>query len=362
MTMSHRVQLLHHRVPTPPRPHTRPRPHHPHTPTSAPVLRPFDSTPVHYATHPFLSQHELRFTRCLRSETTMSSERGVGNRVGEQVGDYVIAKKIGQGMFSTAVYQAHAVDKEDEVVAIKEIDIFSNSKEERESILHEVELLKSFNHPNIVRYFDSFIDSNTNNLYIVMEYAQCGDLRRIIEKARARNTPLAERTIWKVYFQICNGLRYMHERKIMHRDLKPANIFVSSGGKAKLGDMGLGRELSSTTGHVFTMVGTPFYMAPERIAEEGYNMAADIWSLGCILYEMAALRNPFFREGIDLISLMSIITAADYAPLPEDTYSEALRSLVDSMLVTNPDDRPTAKHVFRTARSQVESLLSASSS
>ena len=307
------------------------------------------------------------------------------------MGDYILKKKIGKGQFSSAVYRGEN-KVTGAVVAVKEIEIFDANPDERLSILHEVELLKvrpppsptplpppflspppnpcvcgtnlakqSFDHPNIIKYLESFINEDDKKLYVVMEYAEAGDLKKLIERAATRRAPLAERTIWKVFFQIINGLRYMHSHRILHRDLKPANVFVSSGGKAKLGDLGLGRELSSSSKQAHTRVGTPYYMSPERISEEGYSLSSDIWSLGCILYEMAALHNPFFREGLDLVSLISLITTAEYQPLP-DTYSEELRSLVDAMLVLDPDARPTAKDVFRIARSQVESLLSSSSS
>lgn len=102
----------------------------------------------------------------------------------------------------------------------------------------------------------------------------------------------------------------MHDKRIMHRDLKPANIFVSSSGQLKIGDLGLGRLFSSGTMEAYTKVGTPLYMSPELLKGEGYDTRADVWSLGCIIYEIAELKSPFRKEGekIGLMDLFKRIT------------------------------------------------------
>jgi serine/threonine protein kinase len=90
---------------------------------------------------------------------------------------------------------------------------------------------------------------------------------------------------------------YLNEKKIIHRDLKPANIFISKSGNLKIGDLGLGREISETTDNCFTRVGTPLYMAPEIIKGEGYMYSCDVWSLGCVAYELVELTSPFRKIG-----------------------------------------------------------------
>ena len=88
----------------------------------------------------------------------------------------------------------------------------------------------------------------------------------------------------------------MKEKRIMHRDLKPANIFIDSQENLKLGDLGLGRDFSSQTLEAFSRVGTPLFMSPEVLQGSGYDFQCDVWSLGCIAYELCALRSPFKVE------------------------------------------------------------------
>lgn len=271
---------------------------------------------------------------------------------------FAIEKKIGKGQFSE-VFQA--VDrKTGTAVALKKISIFEMmDAKTRLDCYKEINLLQQLDHPNIIKHLGYFIASN--DLYIILELAGGGDLSRLLSYFSSKGSLLSEATIWKFFSQISSALAHMHDKRVMHRDIKPANIFVTSDGVPKLGDLGLGRFFSNRTQDAHSLVGTPYYMSPERITESGYDFKSDIWSMGCLLYEMAALQSPFYGEKMNLYSLCKKIETVNYPPLPVDKFSDALRSIVTACLNPNPDLRPDAKTIANIARIQLTKHSSPSS-
>lgn len=228
-----------------------------------------------------------------------------------------------------------------QTVALKKIKLFEmTDAKARSDCMKEIGLLQQLDHPNIIRYLSSFIDNN--ELHIVLELADAGDLQRMIKHFHNKGRPIPEKTVWKYFVQICHAVEYMHSKRIMHRDIKPANVFITAGAVVKLGDLGLGRYFSTCTTQLKTLVGTPYYMSPERIREHNYDFKSDVWSVGCLLYELAALQSPFFATDMTLKALCTKIESCSYPPLPQHLYSSTLCQLVDRCLTSDPAERPSA--------------------
>ena len=132
------------------------------------------------------------------------------------------------------------------------------------------------------------MEDRTSTLCIVMEYADNGDLLHKITAAKTGKTAkLPEQTCWSYFIQMLHGLQALHDRSIVHRDIKCANIFLTKDGTVKLGDLNVSKV--AKRGLLQTQTGTPYYASPEVWQDKPYDHKSDIWSLGCVFYEMCAL-------------------------------------------------------------------------
>ena len=252
---------------------------------------------------------------------------------------YEIVRELGTGSYGKVLLARNRRTKEQ--VAIKEIQVANLTPEARDKAMQEVELLRSLDHPNIVRLRDSFHEKGV--LHIVMEYVDGGDLAEMI-KAHGTNKPFTEDEILSIFVQMTLAIGYIHDKKIVHRDIKPQNVFMTRLGVVKLGDFGVARALEGTQDLCQTVIGTPYYLSPEVWTNAPYNSMTDIWSLGCILYEMCALKRPF--SGRDAHQLFAAVVRGKYDPLPA-RYSKGIKMLVDSMLSANPNQRPSAEQILQ---------------
>ncbi|NWW52293.1 NEK5 kinase, partial [Pedionomus torquatus] len=255
---------------------------------------------------------------------------------------YEIVKKIGEGSFGTIFLAKGKVDNEQCVV--KEINLTKMPVKEKEASQKEVVLLAKMKHANIVAFYDSLQEKN--KLYIVMEYCDGGDLMKRINMQHG--VLFDEDQILSWFVQISLGLKHIHDKKILHRDVKAQNIFLSNNGKvAKLGDFGIARQLNSTMEFAHTCVGTPYYLSPEICENRPYNNKTDIWSLGCVLYELCALKHPVSTfEGNSLHQLVLKICRGRFHPVSPN-YSYDLRILISQLFKISPRDRPSINSILR---------------
>ncbi|XP_074513716.1 serine/threonine-protein kinase Nek5 isoform X1 [Sebastes fasciatus] len=255
--------------------------------------------------------------------------------------NYEVIRQIGEGAFGKAFLVQDKGGGGDRQSVVKQINLRKMSAKEKEASKKEVTLLSKMKHPNIVAFISSFQEKGS--LYIVMEYCDGGDLMKKVNMQRGIFFKEEQVVDW--FVQICLGLKHIHDRKILHRDIKAQNIFLTNGGmKAKLGDFGIARMLNNTMELARTCVGTPYYLSPEICESRPYNNKTDIWSLGCVLYELCTLRHPF--EGSSLRQLVSKICRGSYNPVPS-RYTYDLRLLVTQLFKVNPRDRPSVTSVLR---------------
>ncbi|NXM61354.1 NEK5 kinase, partial [Illadopsis cleaveri] len=267
---------------------------------------------------------------------------------------YEIIKQIGEGSFGKIFLAKGKMDNEPCV--IKEINLTKMPVKEKEASEKEVILLAEMKHANIVTFCASLQENN--KLYIVMEYCDGGDLMKRINMQHG--VLFNEDQILSWFVQISLGLKHIHDKKILHRDVKAQNIFLSNNGKvAKLGDFGIARQLNSTTEFAHTCVGTPYYLSPEICENRPYNNKTDIWSLGCVLYELCALKHPvtiltvlflMFSlikfQGNSLHELVLKICRGRFPPVSPN-YSYDLRILISQLFKISPRDRPSINSILR---------------
>ncbi|XP_075869343.1 serine/threonine-protein kinase 4-like isoform X1 [Nelusetta ayraudi] len=246
-----------------------------------------------------------------------------------------VLEKLGEGSYGS-VFKAH-LKETGEIVAIKQVPVESDLQE----IIKEISIMQQCNSPYVVRYYGSYFKDS--DLWIIMEYCGAGSVSDII---RIRNKTLREEEIATILHSTLKGLEYLHFMRKIHRDIKAGNILLSSEGQAKLADFGVAGQLTDTMAKRNTVIGTPFWMAPEVIQEIGYNCVADIWSLGITALEMAEGKPPY----ADIHPMRAIFMIPTNPPptfTTPDLWSASFRDFVSKCLVKNPETRATATHLLQ---------------
>ena len=252
------------------------------------------------------------------------------------IDNYEIIKEIGKGSFSN-VYLVKRKDNSKEF-ALKKVNLSNMSSKERENALKEVNFLAEIKDSNVIGYEESFYDNNMSILYLVMEYAPFGDLNKIIANNNKLKIYFSETELLNLYLQITSGLKAIHGKQIIHRDLKSANIFITQKNDLilKIGDFNVSKKIDYMN-LKNTQTGTPYYASPEIWENKPYDFKSDIWSLGCLFYEIASLSTPF--KGLNMKELFECIEKGIFAPLPKQ-YSNNITKLIKMCLRHDANLRP----------------------
>ena len=253
---------------------------------------------------------------------------------------FEILEKLGDGAYSV-VYKVRR--KEDsQIYALKKVSLSNLSQKEKENSLNEVRILASVKSTFVIAYKEAFIDEKDQSLCIVMEYADKGDLYQKITQFKKMGCLIDEVDIWRIFIQMTKGLKALHDLKILHRDLKSANIFLFSDGSAKIGDLNVSKVAYKGLG--YTQTGTPYYASPEVWRDEPYDMKSDIWSLGCVTFEMLALHPPFRAENME--KLYEKVIKCQYGKISE-RYSEDIKEIIKLLLKVKTKERPTCAQILK---------------
>ncbi|XP_075719185.1 serine/threonine-protein kinase PAK 5 isoform X2 [Rhinoderma darwinii] len=250
----------------------------------------------------------------------------------EYLDDFI---KIGEG--STGIVCIATEKHTGRQVAVKKMDL--RKQQRRELLFNEVVIMRDYHHENVVDMYNSYLVGD--ELWVVMEFLEGGALTDIVTHTR-----MNEEQIATVCFAVLKALSYLHNQGVIHRDIKSDSILLTSDGRIKLSDFGFCAQVSKEVPKRKSLVGTPYWMAPEVISRLPYGTEVDIWSLGIMVIEMIDGEPPYFNEP----PLQAMRRIRDnLPPRVKDVHqvSSVLRGFLDLMLVREPSQRATAQDLLR---------------
>jgi serine/threonine protein kinase len=256
---------------------------------------------------------------------------------GSSLEDYIVGKQIGQGAYATVRFGIHK--DTGRKVAVKVYEKYKLlDPQRRKSVRREIKLMERMSHPNMVAFHDAL--DTPKQIYIIMEFVGGGSLHHYLKKHTCRR--VEETKAKRLFYQVCQGIKYCHDRHIVHRDVKLENLLLDENGTVKIIDFGFstiippGKKLK-------TFCGTPSYMAPEIVARKEYSgFCADIWAMGVLLYALLCGCFPFKGQN-DKDLYRKIVKGVFYIP---EFVSQSSRALVTRILTVDMNRRPTVDEVL----------------
>ena len=255
--------------------------------------------------------------------------------------DFEFIRTLGKGAFCTVYLVRRKINQKQ--YALKSIIMEKLKENEQQNNVNEIRILSSISHPNVIGYKEAFFNDKNQTLNIVMEYCDDGDLETKIKNMKRNKQKFEESLIWNYALQILGGLKALHDKKILHRDLKSANIFLSKkNNQCKIGDLNVSTVMKDKN-LINSQTGTPPYSSPEVWKNKPYSYKSDLWSVGCIIYEMCCLRLPF--KGKNLDELSENICSGKFEKI-SSRYSNDLWKLIKMLLEVDVNKRVDCNYLL----------------
>ena len=229
------------------------------------------------------------------------------------------------------VFLAERISNKEKII-IKEINLLNLNEQQKNIITQEGIIFLNLKHDNIVNYEEFHIENN--EVYIIMEYCE-EDLSKKIQRQKNLNQYFEEKQIIDWFIEICEGIKFIHDKKILYKNLNTENIFLTKDNHIKLGDFSINKYFNQTKGKI----GIGSYLSPEIIKGENYNYKNDIWNLGIILYELTQLKHPFEDKEISYENKIKKIEKGEFFEFINANYSVKILNLIQSLLKVNPNER-----------------------